>query len=437
MSRLRLLPLLLLLVAPRAWAAIAFDSTAGNSKAGTSASGASFVITITIVAGETAIATLFPNSGTISSISGGGTWAKQVVVTGDGDLELWSNGAGGGTAASSITVNLSTTTTAYYAVAQYTGVGAIGGTATNYSASASTGVIQDNCLGNLCWVAGGFYSSNGLGPTLIGNSRVSSEIDVADNTNGGGTALVEIQNNLSGGTNDFEAVAIGMAPSPSNVLFDTVAADIGSATGTTSPISVTISMIAGETGICAIGFDGTVSGDSVTSITGGGTWKLVKGENASALARAELWTNGAGGGATASSISVAFTGTVTEVTVACGQYLNVGLVLSANATVANGTTGFELGPVSLTTVHASSIIAAALAGTFTSAPTLSALTGALRVTKNSSTVASVALNDNSAVSGSVSNGAETSGTLADWAAVAVELAFSSGTPGWMSWGFGQ
>ena len=433
MSRLRLLPLLLLLVAPRAWAAIAFDSTAGHAGSN-QANTASLTVTITIVAGETAICGVSTSSGS-TGITGGGTWTLLIENTSDSShVETWATPVNGAAAATSIVIGGPGGIMSASCV-QYTGVSAYGFTGTNFSGGASSATISLTGTANLSWVVATIFSSNNVGSATVGTLRANApDVAMQDNTFGGGIGSITNTNALSGGTNDFAANGLELYPSTPLIYFDS--AHKGTASGTTTPLSVTVSIISGETGFCAIDLDATtISGVSVASITGGGTWTLVKGVSAAAGCRSELWTNGVKGGSTASSLSIAVTGTFSVVVAACGQYIGAGKILGANAVTAVGTTSTTQ-TISLTTINAGSFVVSSFGEK--TGTSYTALTGGLRETLVGSAVTAVGLNDNaSATASSVTNALTIGGSPVDWATVAVELAFSSGTPGWMSWGFGQ
>ena len=448
MSRLRLLPLLLLLVSPRAWAAIAFDATAGHSgQTGCASSPCS--VTITIVAGETAFCSVLVNTSGTLSITGGGTWT---IITNSApgfnagaEMALLTNGAGGGSAASSISVSASVAEDFDVACAQYSGVGALSVISKTTANTAGQGfsIVQVASTALVSWVVAGLVTSQPSFTASIGNLRVQNSADITgtvginDNTLASGLGTVTNEATTSSNSaGQNEAMGIELYPSGSYINFDPASghAAVKAAT-TTSPLSVPITIVSGETGFCAVAFDGTIAGDSVTGITGGGTWTLVKPKNAAASARSELWSNGVNGGSTASSISIAFTGTVVDVSAACTQYKGAMAICTSNAVSANGTTGPT---ISLTTVNANDFVIAALADVGTS-PTMTASTGVLRET-TANTVLSCGLNDNGSTTAAAVTNAVAVTTSADWAANAVELSLLSscgGTPGWMSWGFGQ
>lgn len=115
------------------------------------------------------------------------------------------------------------------------------------------------------------------------------------------------------------------------IAFDATAGHTGSSCGSSSsPISITVTMAAGETGVLLVLFDVT-SAPTVSSVSGGGTWASA-GSSAGTPAGGtmQIWTTAAGGSASASSISVSFTGTTSSACMGVQQYTGVGSIKTAN-----------------------------------------------------------------------------------------------------------
>lgn len=84
----------------------------------------------------------------------------------------------------------------------------------------------------------------------------------------------------------------------------------GAQTGTATPLAVTIAVNNGDTVIVTVTFNPNTC--AVTSITGGGAFTLRTSVNNGANLRQEMWSTDAGAGVSASSVSVAFSGTAAD-----------------------------------------------------------------------------------------------------------------------------
>jgi hypothetical protein len=147
MKRLLILAFLFGLWALPASAAIAFVRKASN----TAASGTDVVITMTVTAGDTIVVTACINTTTnaVSTVfdSGGSTYTKRTGVTNGGAVgvaEEWSTSAGGALSSSTITVRYTTSGSARKnaIAADYSGVVALGLTATNAPANSNNPTIS-------------------------------------------------------------------------------------------------------------------------------------------------------------------------------------------------------------------------------------------------------------------------------------------------------
>ena len=200
---------------------------------------------------------------------------------------------------------------------------------------------------------------------------------------------------------------------------------------TTSPCVATVELgaLQGGTGIVAVGFDGTVAGDSVTGITDNGTvsstWTSCVTKNAAAAARVEIWTTGSTGivSSNATSVSVSFTGTITDVfVIGAATTLKEPAAICANAVTAIGTTA-TTATASLTTTQWNSTVIAAVSAVGTS-PAQTALTGNEFSTENN-TVGSLYLGYNGPASPpgtpAATVNATTITTPTHWAEAVVEL----------------
>jgi hypothetical protein len=102
-----------------------------------------------------------------------------------------------------------------------------------------------------------------------------------------------------------------------------------------TPMSVTVTITAGETGVAVIHF-GAVGG-AVSSITGGGTWTKICEitNNGLAAYHSELWATDPGAASSASSVSIAWTGSPEAIEVSIGSYPGI-LAWGNNATNRSG-----------------------------------------------------------------------------------------------------
>jgi hypothetical protein len=108
-----------------------------------------------------------------------------------------------------------------------------------------------------------------------------------------------------------------------------------SGTPISSPMSVTVTITAGETGVAVIHF-GAVGG-AVTSITGGGTWTKICEitNNGLAAYHSELWATDPGAATSAASVSIAWSGAPEAIEVSIGSYPGI-LAWGNNATNRSG-----------------------------------------------------------------------------------------------------
>jgi hypothetical protein len=216
--------------------AIAYDSTAGHSVAyqGVNTS-APFAVTVTIVAGQTAVLVVNTESSinTISSISGGGTWTRAAgpVKLSFAEVEIWTTGAGAATSAASITLTPGGAVTAEVLVVQYTGVGSIktSGALTNSGFSTADTVTPTISLTpskSTSWVVAGFglfdETQNNTGGTKLitantGNLRKQlgggsfTEAALTDNTGSGSVTNSINYGNAVGDVEDWVAAAVELA----------------------------------------------------------------------------------------------------------------------------------------------------------------------------------------------------------------------------------
>jgi hypothetical protein len=188
-----------------------------------------------------------------------------------------------------------------------------------------------------------------------------------------------------------------------------------------SPIVVTVTINAGETGIAVICFAATTPG-AVTSITNGGTWKLRKAFT-NGNARTEIWATQPNQALAATTVSIAFSGTNDGVEAIVAAY--TGVMAFGNAGTASGSAANP--SIALATQDPNNFIVAGFGISSTAvtvAPT--AGTGNLRAADAISAAGvhdgASALNDNtSATAGSVTNTVTYSVGSSVWAAVALEL----------------
>lgn len=108
-----------------------------------------------------------------------------------------------------------------------------------------------------------------------------------------------------------------------------------SGTPIATPISVTVAITANHTAIAVVHFG--ASGGAVTSLTNGGTWTKICEitNNGLAAYHSELWATGVGASATASSVSVAWSGSPEAISVEIADYSGIA-ALGNNATNRSG-----------------------------------------------------------------------------------------------------
>jgi hypothetical protein len=452
---------------------ISFDATAGHSGGSPSGCTTTCTTTVTMVAGETGIAAIAVTAGDeVTSVTGGGTWTKIVGFrTSDNytDAELWTNGVNGGSAATSVVVN--TTSVAGVGISvfigQYTGVASITtNTVTSTALSSTTPFVGDitqteimswgvaafssyttnsACLpSTACDTYGGNFRGHGLGGGTYAGQQASLVDISASNYTVLGALGAEIN---STSDNEYAAAMVELNPWP--ITFDWTSGHSGSGAASSSPVSVTTTIVSGETGICVVGLGNgstDLSSQAVTSITGGGTWTRVAAETESGGTnggcRIELWTNGVGGGAAATSVSVAYSPSVSYAAVSCGQYVGVTGILVVNAVGNSATASPSVSTplVNLTTVDKDSFVVAGLSETTSSTPAPGTSFGALRQDKVDSLMF-VGLNDNPSYYAQNVLNAMVDGngaTSNNWTTVAVELTSISNTiPLLMLMGLGQ
>jgi hypothetical protein len=159
------------------------------------------------------------------------------------------------------------------------------------------------------------------------------------------------------------------------VAFDSTAGHNGNNTGTGTSVAVTVTMVAGETGICCVAVKGGTSA-KVSSISGGGTWTLLAQATNSTTERVEIWGTGAGGAATASTVTVNVSGAPSRTTAGVVQYTGVSNILY-NSAIKAPTVASANPTVAISQTFANSFAVAAFAISSATAPTSSA--GNLRV----------------------------------------------------------
>ncbi|HEV2192917.1 MAG TPA: LamG-like jellyroll fold domain-containing protein [Nitrosopumilaceae archaeon] len=163
--------------------AIAFVSAANNSGSATP-----IAVTKTVTARNTVVVAIVETPATVAvtSITGGGTYTQQGTFTnGVTKVELWSTTAGGATAASSVSVAFSgTADQVAVGVSEYSGVVALGTTATNSGVTANP-TISKTTVDNNNWIVSGLGGSSGsteTAPTaLTGNLRTAVGTIIGNN----------------------------------------------------------------------------------------------------------------------------------------------------------------------------------------------------------------------------------------------------------------
>lgn len=174
----RLLILIYLLLATPAWGAIALVAADGNNVVG----GSSFVLTPTNGSGNIAsVCVVFTDTTkSVSSITDDKGTAAYTFVDAKNNstnvrVEQWKSTAMGGTSAT-ITINLSSSTNAVGAVSTFSGVAAIGATATSASGHDTTATISEITQDADNWVTGCFgANSGGTHTTGTGNLRAAAQ----------------------------------------------------------------------------------------------------------------------------------------------------------------------------------------------------------------------------------------------------------------------
>jgi hypothetical protein len=189
--------------------------------------------------------------------------------------------------------------------------------------------------------------------------------------------------------------------------YDTTSGHSGSTLASgSSPTSVTVTMVAGETGFCFVTLDIFSSYQIVTSISGGGTWGFIEGYYVSSSSYIEVWATAAGGATAATSISVT-TGVSSSTSVFVFQYTGVGQINQANGVTLNNSSTSTPSLV-LNTLQSGSVALAMFYG-LAGDGTITATTGTLR--KNFNTGSLIVADNTSATNTLNATGGATSVTM--------------------------
>lgn len=186
--------------------------------------------------------------------------------------------------------------------------------------------------------------------------------------------------------------------------------------GGSSPLAVTLTITSGDTAIVVTSVTPTTV--AVSTITGGGTY-VQKGSQITGANKVEIWATAAGAATTASSVSVSFTGSPTDLEIAVADYSGV----LALGNVNNGTNSNANPTVGVTAQDNNNIV---VAGFASPSPAYTTGTGNLRQNPSSCSTVVVGLNDNTTVSLGLTITNTVTHGAANWAAVALELRSLSG-----------